>query len=210
MGETGIVSSIAQLLNAIAWPSVAIAAGLFFKTEIRALFSRIRKGAGVEFDPIPQTGTTSSSTEVALSLNLPRTLATQALEQMILGDPHIKTITDTKTRENTLVLVAARALLVFQFTQVEALIWGSQLALLGYLNSKPNGETLETLKQYFYEPAKKAFPEWFVNYSFEGYMDFLQQNVMIEQVGNSARIKQQGLEYLAWRVEQRKPLKPYG
>jgi hypothetical protein len=198
------------LLNAIAWPSVAIAAGLFFKTEIRSLFSRIRKGAGVEFDPIPQSGTFSSSTEVALSLKLPRTPATQALEKMILGDPHIKNITDTKTREDTLVLVAARALLIFQFTQVEALIWGSQLALLGYLNSKPNGETLETLKQYFYEPATKVVPEWFVNYPFDAYMGFLQQNGMIEQVGNSAKITQQGLEYLIWRVEQRKPLKPYG
>ena len=47
------------------------------------------------------------------------------------------------------------------------------------------------------------------NVPFEGYIGFLQHNGMIELVGNSARITQLGLEYLAWRVETRKPLKPY-
>ena len=36
MGATGLISSIAQLLNAIAWPFVAIVAGLFFRIEIRS------------------------------------------------------------------------------------------------------------------------------------------------------------------------------
>ena len=130
--------------------------------------------------------------------------------QMILDDPSISSITDPKAREDSLVLVTARALLIVQFTQVEALIWRSQLVLLDYLNSKPTGETLDSLKQYFYEPASKASPEWFMNISFEGYIGFLQQNKMIDLVGNSAKITQQAQEYLIWRVEQHKQPKTYG
>ncbi len=210
MGDTNLISSSAQLLNAIAWPVVALSGGLFFKSEIKALLSRIRKGGGVEFDPISQSGSSSASTEVAVLIKLPRTPATQSIISMILEDPSIKNVTDTRAREESLLLVAGRAVLIFQFTQVESLIWGSQLALLSYLNSKNNGETLENLKQYYYDPASKSYPEWFANNPFEGYIGFLQHNGMIELVGNSARITQLGLEYLAWRVETRKPLKPYG
>lgn len=210
MGDPILLSSSAQLLNAIAWPLVALSGGLFFKSDIKALLGRIRKGAGVEFDPVSQSSASSSSTEVTILSNLPRTPATKVIINQILEAPGMKSITDTREREETLVLVAARAVLIFQFIQVEALIWGSQLSLLSYLNSKPVGETLENLRGHFYEPASKSFPEWFTNNPFEGYIGFLLQNGMIELVGNSARITQQGLEYLAWRIEQRKPLKPYG
>ena len=46
MGDTNLISSSAQLLNAIAWPVVALSGGLFFNSDNKALLSQIRKGGG--------------------------------------------------------------------------------------------------------------------------------------------------------------------
>lgn len=212
-----MIDSIARLIAAVAWPLVAIIAGLAFRKEIRALIGRIRKGGGVEFDPAPQTdapapGPLAPTTTggAAAAVPFPRTLATQTIEGIVRGLPGLAQATDPQQRENTLVTIAARALLMLQFEQIESSIWRSQLSLLNHLNAKVTGESLTLLRQAFYDPAAKEFPEAFANYSFEGYMGFLLRSGLVEQVGASARLTQQGLEYLAWRIEQRKPPKAYG
>ncbi len=216
MSGPELLGGIVQLLNAIAWPLVALAAGLVFKKEIRALLGRVRKGAGVEFDPVPQFESVAgpllpaAAASLTSTLPLPKTPATGMWEQTVRKYPPLAQLTDPNQREDALVLIAARALLVLQFERVDASIWASQLALLNHLNSKPIGEALTALRQYFYEPAAKAFPEWYTNYPFEGYIGFLLRNGLIEQVGDSARITQQGVEYLTWRLEQHKPPKMGG
>lgn len=192
---------LSAIVSAIAWPVVAVVAGIFFKDEIKVLIGRVRKGGGIEFDPNPQQG--SIPTEAALFVQKIRTPATEAIEKIILESPEISMISDPKAREDALVSVTARAILTWRFVYVDANIWSSQQALLNYLNTVAD-ESLETLKKHFYEPASIKFPKWFVNYSFEGYMGFLQTNEMVEQVGNErVRITQQGQEYLLWRTAQR-------
>ena len=48
------IRAIATLLDAVAWPILAGAAIYIFKEEVASLLKRIRKGAGIEVDPIHQ------------------------------------------------------------------------------------------------------------------------------------------------------------
>jgi hypothetical protein len=215
MAASEVISSIAQILGAIAWPATAVAGGVVFRSELRALLGRVRKGPGLEFDPIPQINVTAANAlpvaaPADAALQLPRTPATIVWEQTIRDYPPLRQIADPAQREAALILFAARALLMVQFEQVDNAIWASQLALLNHLNAKPNGESLSMLRQYYYEPATKVFPDWFANYPFEGYMGFLLRNILVEQVGDSVRITDRGMEYLRWRIEQHRPVKLHG
>ncbi len=212
-----MIDSIARVIAAVAWPLVAIIAGLAFKKELRALIGRIRKGGGVEFDPpsqadSPPPGPLAPATAAGAgpAVPLPRTPATQAIEDMVRAFPALAQASDPHYREDMLVTIAARALLMLQFEQIESSIWRSQLSILIHLKAKVAGESLTLLRQAFYDPAAKESPEAFAYYSFEAYMGFLLRNGLVEQVGDSARLTQHGLEFVAWRIEQHKPPKAYG
>jgi hypothetical protein len=215
--DPAMIDSIARLIAAVAWPLLAMIAGLAFKKELRALIGRIRKGGVVEFDPAPQADSTapgplapSTAAGAGPAVPFPRTPATQAIEGTVRAFPALAQADDPHQREETLVTIAARALLMLQFERTESSVWRSQLSLLNHLNAKVAGESLTILRQAFYDPAAKEFPDAFANYSFEAYMGFLLRNGLVEQVGESARLTQQGLEFLAWRIEQHKPPKAYG
>ena len=134
---------------------------------------------------------------------LPQTPGTIAWEAEIRKLPYFIQLTGEQ-REQFLITLTARAILIGNFEQAEGQIWGSQVRILEHLNRNPAGVPLSTLKDMFYEPAKKQFPEAFGPYTFENYMRFLESQRLISVVGGNANLTDQGREYLVWRVEQRK------
>ena len=124
-----MIDSIARLIAAVALPLIAIFAGLAFRKELRALIGRIRKGGGVEFDPAPQTGAPApgplaptTTAGAAPAVPFPRTPAIQAMEGIVRAYPGLAQAKDPQQREDTLVTISARALLMMQFEQIESLI----------------------------------------------------------------------------------------
>lgn len=104
----------------------------------------------------------------------------------------------------------ARAILINQFEQADASIWASQLGLLAYLNSKRQGENLPRLKELFFDRAAAQTPEWYQNYSFDAWLGFLQRNNLVALNAGVASITDEGIEYLAWRVQQARAPKLHG
>ena len=193
------VLAIAQLLGAIAWPLLAVIALFLFRTQLASLLTRIRKGGGAEFDPPPQPTKPSAdilpkTDESAANSPFPRTPATRALEDSIQSFPAVASVTEPGAREQILITLAARAILISIFEQVEATIWASQIVLLTHLNVTPDGVTREDIQRYFYQPAAGRHAAMFGSYSYDRYLNFLVSFNFVQVSEGRAYITDQGRE----------------
>jgi hypothetical protein len=214
-----MVEAIASFVGAFAWPAVALLAVFVFRGELRGLIPRVREAFGTKFDPPPQsgspgpsplstpppaTGVATTSPATGTPLPFPRTPASLHWEGVV--KKWLESIpTPAERREEVLVATLGRVFLVGQFQNLELFIWRSQLALLAHLNARVEGETLENLKRFFYDPAAANFPGHFREYPFEQYLAFLERNAVIAVADGRAHIVPAGREYLAWRIEVRRP-----
>ena len=215
MAETTIIAQLSQSLGSIAWAGVAAIALLLFRTQLASLLTRIRKGAGAEFDPPQQPKNPSAdilpkTDESSTNLPFARTPATMALEGAIREWPYVTSVTEPVAREQVLVALLARAILVAVFEQVEGLIWASQIALLTHLHVTPDGASPEDLKRYFYEPSASRHPGMFTGFPFDSYLNFLVSFNFVKVSEGQVHITNEGREYLLWRVENRKVPKTLG
>jgi hypothetical protein len=217
-----LLKALAEAIRAIAWPTVATFVSIYFRADISALLKRLRKGGPAEFDPPSQlftidaataTNTTaisiSRTTSDALS-SIPASPAIRATEKLITDSEQLKNVTDSAERESILVRIAARVMLVATFEAAEANIWSSQMGLLDHLNRYRAGVPLAELKSLFYDKAVEQYPDLYSNYSFQGYLGYLQRYALIRVENVLARITDSGMEYLLWRIEQAKAPRTYG
>ena len=210
-----IITQFSESPGSIAWACVALVAIVLFRKQIASLMSRIRKGAGAEFDPPPQPKEPSSdilpkADEATASLPFSKTPTTRALEDAIRQWPYVASVTDPVAREQVLIALLSRAILVVVFEQVEAVIWASQINLLTHLHVTPDGASREDLKHYFYEPAVSPHPEMSASFSYDSYLNFLASFNLVRVSEGQVHITNEGSEYLVWRVESKKLPKTYG
>ncbi len=208
--------AIADFLRAIAWPAVALFVALRFKEQVGRLIDRIRKVAGTELDPLPgpqrrpPESLPAEAGRATAAFEHLRTPAVLHMENQVRNIPVLAVEADPAKRQDILLTLAAKGFLVSLFERTEGNIWASQMDLLNYLNSKPDGETAERLRELFFEPATARFPEAYRMYSFEGYLGFLQASALVTVVNLRVNINPAGREYLLWRIEQQKPPRLYG
>ena len=204
-----LVKAITELLRVLAWPVVAFIAIWWFRPELRVLIARFRRGAGLEFDPSAGQDTkTVATTPTALTAlpgdigPLPPSAAT--FVGQIRAAPLFQGSTDAQRVER---LLHAVGFLTFaaDAERIEGQIWTSQVSLLEYLNAVDAGDALPNLKARFYDPAAARFSPMFANYPFESYLAFLKTNELISVDGGVAKITQKGRDYLAWRIQYKKP-----
>lgn len=208
-------SALPGILGPLAWPAVAVVVAILFRPQIANLLTRLRKGGGAEFDPIRQPTkhpdglpeARAPVTDDASESPFPRTETTREIEDLILSLPQVAEAHD---RDTVLVTLAARAVLITYFEQVESSIWKSQIELLIYLNSCPNGADPDHVRQMFYQPASTRYPDVFATYPYEPYLDYLVNHKLVEVAGSVTRITERGREYLVWRIGARKAPKMYG
>jgi hypothetical protein len=92
--------------------------------------------------------------------------------------------------------------LALRFEYIYSSIWGSQINLLKYLNSRaPYGDTVESIKSIFYETATSLYPEVYNNYSFEAYIHFLISRTLIVQSDNIFNITNLGRDFLIYLIQ---------
>ena len=210
-----VLSAVASVLQATAWPAVAVFVVVRYHDHVGRLLDRLRKAGPGEFDPLPNTQVESTSKPPVPALPAPadatpsalvsiRTLAVEQWEENLKAMPVLSSETIPAKRESALLTVAAKAVLISTFERAEASIYGSQLELLAYLNTRGEPESAERIRETFYEPASTRFPELYRGYSFDGYLGFLSFAQLISIQNLAVSISQIGREYLLWRVEQRR------
>ena len=218
MTATTITGQLTQLLSSVAtllWPILVFIALLLFRPQLKNLLTRIRKGGGVEFDPQPQPQKASAdilpkTDESPANVPFPRTPETLALEESIRKFPAVASTTEPRAREQVVITLAARVILISIFEQVEATIWASQIGLLTRLHSTPDGGSREDIQRYFYQPAASRHPSMFASYSYDSYLNFLVNWNFVEVSRERVHITGRGREYLAWRFDTRRAAKMFG
>ena len=84
------------------------------------------------------------------------------------------------------------------FSKIYSEIYNSQIKILESLNSSTT-RTKDELR-IFYEEAKSAYPDWFENYSFDAYLNYLVLNLMIvihpDNIVSITKIGQDFLKYI--------------
>jgi hypothetical protein len=96
-----------------------------------------------------------------------------------------------------LVRILAGMQIAFGFEETYRLIWGSQLSLLNYLNTQMDGQPAEALRP-FYTLAATQYPEAYNGYSFEAWLGFLRDQLLVREDGGRLRITVRGREFLTY------------
>ena len=205
-----MIEQLLQSLGSIAWACFAIVALVLFRKQIASLLMRIRKGAGAEFDALPQPQKPSANDmlpktkEPTTDLPFTITPTIRALEDVVRELPILASVTDPDAREKLLITLLARAFLIDEFERIDRAIFASQLDLLTKLNVTSGGLSREYVRRSFYEPVASRQAEQFKDYPFEFYLNFLVNFGLLEVSQGRVGLTNKGREYLVWRVANRK------
>lgn len=184
------------------WPAVAVIAMRNFRTEIVHAFGRVNKLGPVGLDPIQsQSKEPLESEKVRLAAEeatkgIADNLIIQEIEENINADLKARSLDGRVEAIPALVKNLAAAILAAEFESIYNSIFGSQLAMLNHLNSRiPNGDTAESLKQ-FYSNAAAAYPALYATKSFEEYLSFLVSRLLIKESDGKYHLTNKGKEFL--------------
>jgi len=109
--------------------------------------------------------------------------------------------TEPQKKIEALLRYSAAISLKFDFDRIAFSIYGSQINILNFLNSKQTqGEDVNILKSSFYDSVATAYPNVFAKYTFEQYMNFLVSFSLVQLKGNQCFITDFGREFLKYIV----------
>jgi len=177
---------------------LGIAFFIIFRQKINELIDRIRTigKSGVSVDPAQKEATTERDPRAeaeALIRELDSTLIREVEEHITNEFQQRRLSGDEAFRVVKRYLAVTYIALSFEVTY--RLIWGSQLNLLDYLNSQIDGQPTEALRP-FYVLASSQYPEWYGGYSFEQWLGFLRDQLLIREDAARIRITVRGREFL--------------
>lgn len=185
---------------ACAFVILGIAFFLVFRHAIAALIGRIRSitKSGISTDPSQKAGTAERDPRAEAEA-LMRALDSALIREVEEGIK--KELGDRNLLGAEAVPVLIRYLAGMQiaigFEESYRLIWGSQLNLLTYLNSQPDGQPTEAMR-LFYTLASSQYPEAYEGYSFEAWLGFVRDHLLLREDGGRLRITVRGREFLAY------------
>lgn len=179
---------------------LGIAFFFIFRTPINGFISRVRSisKTGITTDPAQKEAGPERDPRAeaeALMRNLDNALIREA-EEGITNELRQRNLLGTEALP-VLVRYLAGMQIAFGFEETYRLIWGSQLSLLDYLNSQVDGQPAEALRS-FYVLAASQYPEVYTGYSFEAWLGFLRDHLLIREDGGRLRVTVRGREFLAY------------
>ena len=122
------------------------------------------------------------------------------MENAIEKDPRLQLITSDQDKVKVLTRQLSAAQLMIRFEQVYREIFGSQINLLQFLNSRPQGETDENLK-VFYDHAVTEYPN-LANYPYTDYLNYLHRSGLITRRGELNLLSQLGRAFLEYLIRE--------
>ncbi|GEM_PF-1584824 len=216
-----------HLIEAFKWPLVVVIVVLVFMFKfhqpITNFINRIRgisPTTGVQTSDVsPQQSVERGNLSAdelmdKLKLSLGANELMRSLDSPVLREVEENIKNELRTRQlvdsieaiPVLIRYLAVARLAYFFEYIYGMIWGSQLSILNYLNTRPNGETSDILKFHFYDPTAKLYPDVFKIYPFETYLSFLKDSKFIVEEGSHLKITHLGREFLVYLVNSGKTM----
>jgi hypothetical protein len=197
----------------LAWPLavVIIVLGTLwgFRKSVSKVIEgiKLRKAPGLEFDQTPQQQIEESKNDSKLVTTIIAQKDETNKNDIVLW-PKIVALRneldnyskDPTAREKLLIQSVATWQANHEYARLARFIFGSQLEILLYLNSHPNGENWENLRTGFYDKAAQNFPETFKSYTFEAYMAFLGISQLVKRDDQRVTITPRAKAFLHYLV----------
>ncbi len=176
---------------------------VFFRKNIRTLIDRIkevsRNGIRTSETPLQESvdTTVSSTEELMKALDSPVLREQEDLINKTLRDLDVK---QGQEKEKLLIRYLAASHLALIFKQIDFAIWGSQIYILEHLNEQRQGVSKEDIKTPYYDDAVKKWPNFFANYSYDAYIDFLKNSNLVLEENGYLLITILGVEFLQYLI----------
>ena len=215
-------SVLIEVLKILIWPIVAIIVVLLLRKTIINLLNRLNKFgfAGVAAEAVqqkenserivPEQGIKKPTKNELLEKGL-GIFSAQTLERassVVDDESKVETFENVDDKVEILHKYSQALYLILNFERYYNSIYGSQLYILERANT--HSETKESLKR-FYDAAVKIHPEFYSNYSYDQYLDFLiiRELIIFDEQENCS-ITWLGRDFLKFLVETGRSLnKPY-
>ena len=197
-------------MDALAWPGAIVVLGfgffLIFRRPIERLVDRTKEVGkkGLRTFETPQLPAPEEKPDpLAEFLGTYDNRLLRIQENSILEDIKKRGLDDPTAAQKALVRTLAGTQIQLHFERVSSSIWASQINLLGHLNSKADGAALAEVRT-FYDTARQQFPPYYENYSFEGWLGFIESFHLVERRGEAVLLSDAGREFLKWRIDMRR------
>ena len=195
-----LLRSIVNLIIGLSWPIVVLLlVGWRFKAPISAFIDRIRE--------VRKDGVSLDQNQIKTT-----TLADKPLEKQLQPeqklDPAIVSYYESfksqasrlpeNDRENILIKACARSYVDTLHALTESVIFGSQIQALKWLREGQSNN--EVALRAMFDRAKKEFPGFHENRSFEDWLSFLRTKNFVVGLASEMAITDFGRDYLAFRI----------
>lgn len=185
------------MYSALAVVLIVICFFILFRKQIISLFPRVKsigkngvildsqqKESINELDPRSEAESLMRELDSGLIRELEDNIKDELSKRKLLGIEGVP----------VLIRYFASMSIAYVFSEIYRLIWGSQLKLLDYLNSN-NKQSAESLKD-FYDSGLVLYPEYYKKYSFEQWLGFLKDQLLIREDSGYISITVRGREFL--------------
>lgn len=202
---------VERILN---WPVAVLVGLLIFKSQLSALLGRVssvkagKEGFSLDAAISASVLQTETTVEVGLTPEAEKRLkevqsfvvpsVMQEREALIMADLQRMNLAKSVDAIPILVRHLAAVQLVAAAEQVYRTIFGSQIAVLRYMNSSGCCNVQQIANVY--EEAKRRFPALYENYSLEQYIGYLTTQQFLVSKDGQYCIAELGREFLKWMV----------
>ena len=197
---------ISKMIEYSAWPISAAAICLILKSPLEKLLSRLNKAKHkdieLNFNPDIQkvTSKIESSSNIADAIPQDPLGLMQQAERRIYDSLEQLNIQSDSEKVKVLAKHHANLQIRSAYSEINHLIFGSQLALLQALNVQQDPVEMEFLVS-FYESAVQQYPDFYETYSFESYINFFKSVGMVNTENGKYFITVLGRGFLTFLTE---------
>jgi len=203
--------SFMDILKIIVWPVVAIVIVLLLKKSITDLLGRVTKIGYGKLGAETQHKQSTTDKPPLVNETIQKVLGIfsqetiERAEKVVNNESKVEGISDDSDKVKTLHKYAQALYLIFTFERIYNIIFGSQLYILDCVNTESR-ETKTSLKR-FYDSAVQNFPNFYSNYAYQEYFQFLITfELIIINDDETCHITWLGRDFLKYLVENGKPL----
>jgi len=199
------VDSIISIIDTLKWPILLLIIFLFLIKPIKNLINRMTKvgHGGTTLEANQQVATINQEirevTNVERALGLFRTETIEGFKEAVEKEADIEKLTTQEQKIEQLTKYSITLYIIKHFEQLYFSIYGSQLHILQHLNTFPD-ETKDSLKR-FYDYAVEKYPNFYENYSYDEYINFLFNLSLITEKNGTVGITIMGVDFLKYLTE---------